>query len=297
MNNQENSLENLQGSFTPEDLGIAKLNTGRLALLDADRVKYIVPDRIYKIKAENEAKGIHDIYMKEELVVTETRKWVEEWLMKIDDPILFCFSDSTDNVFRSHLVSEKKYKGNRKRDSNYRYYEGKEDDMYNSAKFIMNNYPSLIVDGLEADDIVSALQDKDWTYIVSNDKDLKQIPGYHFNESTNNIEVVSEIDAMKHLVRQMIKGDTTDNIGGIPKRGDKYADSFIEKVDPKFYLPYLLREYQIAFNSLTRGAEAFAENLMLIKMKTDRGDYFKEKYAHMFDVKEMLVNKIKQSQE
>lgn len=297
MNQEFNNIEGLQGSFTAENLGVAKLKTGRLALLDADRVKYIVPDRIYKIKAENEMKGIHDIYNKEPLVITETKKWVEDWLLRIDDPIVFCFSDSTQNVFRSSLVSERKYKGNRKRDSTYRHYEGKEDDMYNSAKYIMENYTSLIVDGLEADDIVSALQDKENTYIISNDKDLKQIPGYHFDENTNQIHYIDEMEAMKHLVFQMIKGDTTDNIQGIPKKGEKYAEQFLEKVNPKFYLPYLLREYQVAYNSLTKGAEAFAENLMLIKMKSDRGDWFKEKYAHMFDVKQMLINKIKQSQE
>ena len=148
---EQNNFNELQGSFTAEDLSVAKLFTGRLALLDADRIKYLVPDRIWKIKQENEMKGVSDVFLKEELVITEARNWVQDWLMKIDDPILFCFSDNSKDVFRSHVVSEKKYKGNRKKDPNYRFYEGKDEDMFKSAEFVIKNYNSLLIDGLEAD--------------------------------------------------------------------------------------------------------------------------------------------------
>lgn len=290
----------LQGSFTIQDSTIAKLQTGRLALLDADRVKYVVAHRIYKIKKENELAGRDDIYLSEPLYVTETRKWVEEWLSKIDDTIVFCFSDTTSNNFRSKIVSEKEYKGSRKGKVDPYDYPGKYEDMKGAMLWIIENYNSLIADELEADDIVSILQDQDNTYIISNDKDLKQVVGYHYDETINNIVNISPKEALLHLVRQMITGDSTDDIVGIPRKGPKYADKFLEKhkdSNIKYLLQYVLEEYQLAYNSITKGAEAFAENLMLIKMKSDRGDYFKKKYAHLFDKKQMLLSKIKENQE
>lgn len=287
----------LEGSFTSENLQATKLKTGRLALLDADRVKYIVVDRIYKIKEENKFKGIADIYQKEPLVITETRKWVEEWLSKIDDPILFCFSDSTKNNFRSQICFEKEYKGSRKDKTDYRDYEGKYDDMLAAANFIIENYNSLICSGFEADDIVSFLQDDENTYIISNDKDLKQVSGYHYDESKNEIYYIDPKQALLHLAKQLIQGDSTDDIKGIPGRGEKYAEKFIQNLNvPMRYIMHaVLQEYQNAYNSITKGTEAFCENYFLLKMKTDRGDYFRSKHQNAFDIKEMLLNKIREN--
>lgn len=284
-------------NFTIEDISIAKLRTGRLALFDADRVKYIVVDRIWKRLKENEMKGISDVYMKEPLVVTITKEWIAEFTDRVDDPVIFCFSDKPYNTYRSKVAFEKEYKGNRKDKADYREYEGKQQDMIEAAKYVIDNYNSLILDGLEADDIVSFLQDKDNTYIVSVDKDLKQIPGYHYNFETNTIEEVTELDALKFLCKQLIMGDTTDNIQGIPGIGPKKAEEFINNpnFNPRFCFQQILNEYQLKIGSMTKGLEAFCENFMLIKMKTDRGTHFKSKYKEAYDLKEFLLNRLKEN--
>jgi hypothetical protein len=293
MNNQDNSIIN----FTLEDVGVTRLKTNRLALYDADRVKFIIPDRIWKRKKENEIKGISDIYMEEPLVITETKAWIQEITSQIEDPILFCFSDKPYNVYRSKVAFEKEYKGNRKEKKEYREYEGKAEDAIAAAKYVIENCNSVFAEGLEADDILSFLQDKDNTYIISNDKDLKQIPGYHFNQEILGLEEVTEMDALKMLCMQLLKGDPTDNIQGIDKIGDKKALAFVNSpnFNPALCFQQIMYEYQKAHKSKTKGVEAFCENFMLIKMKTDRGAYFKSKYQHVYDLKEYLLNQMREN--
>jgi 5'-3' exonuclease len=77
----------------------------------------------------------------------------------------------------------------------------------------------------EADDLIriwaeeSRYANKDFI-ICSVDKDLKCIPGKHFNMKTSVIEEVSEFQAMYNYYFQLIKGDQTDNIPGVPGVGE-----------------------------------------------------------------------------
>lgn len=290
----ENYNNVMPGSIIPGEFKPKKLKTGKIALFDADRVKYIIPDRIFKRLEEDEKQGKSHIYLKEDILVTEVKKYLAEWFDIIDDPILFCFSDKSSSVFRSHLASEKKYKGNRDNVKPYREYEDKHLHSIKAAEYIMQNYASAFEEGLEADDIICALQSDD-TYVVSNDKDLKQIAGWHFDESKVNIYEVSGEESLRHIAYQLICGDSTDNIPGLPRKGDKFANSFLsnKEINPKFFLHEILTLYQKHYKSVTLGTDAFVENYQLIRLKTDRGEHFKNKYRRIFDTKEALLRTLK----
>lgn len=60
--------------------------------------------------------------------------------------------------------------------------------------------------------------------VVSIDKDLKCIVGYHYNPWKNEHLHISEEDAMQLYYRQIMMGDATDGIKGIPKLGPKTAE-------------------------------------------------------------------------
>ena len=66
-------------------------------------------------------------------------------------------------------------------------------------------------------------------YIVcSIDKDLKCIPGKHYNFNSDKLEVVSEEDAMRFYYEQLLSGDQVDHIPGLPGIGPKKAKGLVE---------------------------------------------------------------------
>ena len=78
------------------------------------------------------------------------------------------------NNFREKLATIKKYKGNRP-DLKPTHYKDITD-------YLINVHGAIVIDGMEADDAMAIYQSAmPNTCIVSTDKDLKQIPGWHFN--------------------------------------------------------------------------------------------------------------------
>jgi len=63
--------------------------------------------------------------------------------------------------------------------------------------------------------------------IVSQDKDLDCIPGKHFNMRKNVLREVSAHDALRFEYRQLLSGDPTDNIPGVPQIGPIKAEAFL----------------------------------------------------------------------
>lgn len=279
----------LTGQFTQEAIQPAKLKTGRIALVDADRVKYIVTSKIFK-DIEKIRRGELQLFLKEDPVVKYTKEWVESFLMKIDDPIIFCFSAPSAQTFRHSASFEKPYKGNRKKDSQE--YPEKISDMYEAMKYVIDKYVSLITDDLEADDILSMLQDPEKTYIVSNDKDLKTVPGFHYNFSRNTIEEITPKKALYTLSMQLLTGDTTDNICGLPGCGPVKAEKILAQARKHSdYLMLVLNEYQRTFG-IFKGTDMFTEIWMLVKMRENRGTHFLQKHQRLFDTKQMLLNEM-----
>src|SRR5678816_4100906 len=66
------------------------------------------------------------------------------------------------------------------------------------------------------------------TIICTIDKDLDQVPGLHYNYSTKEAYVLTEQQARINFWRQVITGDSTDNIPGCHKLGKAAALRLIE---------------------------------------------------------------------
>jgi 5'-3' exonuclease len=270
----------------------AILDTGKIALFDADFFKYHATYKRFKEIESDKQEGRFPIFEKELPILRIVKSMLATYLLKIKDPIIFCFSGSSKNTFRAHCAVEKEYKGNRNKTEDKYDYDGKMNDIFTLMKFIKENYMSLLFEDLEADDIVAVLQDEN-TYIISQDKDLKQVPGFHYNFGNNTIEEVTKDQSMYNLMFQMIKGDTTDNIAGIPGAGEKKAITVLSEVRPPKYISRVLFEYQSKFG-LMEGTDRFVESWNLIKMRMNRGVHFRSKYHRMFDLKELLINQLKQ---
>jgi 5'-3' exonuclease len=262
---------------------VVLLKTNRVCLYDADFIKYIITSR--KAKAINNGQS------------TTIEELCEEWYdinirNKIADYVIFCFSGKSVNTFRSYCAVSKEYKGNRKATDEH--YPEEFEDQYKVVLWFQSKTMTLLFNDLEADDLVSALQDDKNTYIVSNDKDIAQVPGWHYSFSTNTIYEIPIEQAVYNLAYQLIKGDTTDNIPGIKGFGDVKVKKYLEQFStrPKRLLDGVIYLYQLEFGQI-KGIDAFVESWNLIKLRLDRGEYFKSKYIKMFDLKEYLINRIK----
>ena len=138
--------------------------------------------------------------------------------------------------------------------------------------------------------IYRILQDKN-TYIISDDKDLKQIPGHHFDYGTNSLYEITNEQAVYNLASQLIKGDSTDNITGVEGYGDvKTANYLMEFKKHSHSIPAALHLYQKKYG-IFKGTDKFVESWNLIKLRENRGTHFLSQHQRMFDLKKMLLIK------
>ena len=87
---------------------------------------------------------------------------------------------------------------------------------------------------LEADDVLGILLTEpvgERRIMFSQDKDLLQIPGLHWDHKLNKIVTITEADGDRQHWLQMLTGDTTDNYFGVPGIGPKRAEKILDKAD------------------------------------------------------------------
>jgi hypothetical protein len=111
----------------------------------------------------------------------------------------------------------------------------------------------IIVDGfdvveypqLEADDIMGIEASAGDAIAVTIDKDLRCVPGWHWNPSREKKPVfVSEEDADFFFYTQWMTGDATDNIPGLWKIGPKKAEKFLRDTDKENWVKEILELYR-----------------------------------------------------
>jgi len=88
-------------------------------------------------------------------------------------------------------------------------------------EYLCHKYKAVVVDGMEVDDMVSYLcmEDPDNTVICAIDKDLDNTPGWHYNYDKDNYYYVDLPTANLNFYCQLLTGDSSDNVPGIPKIG------------------------------------------------------------------------------
>lgn len=99
--------------------------------------------------------------------------------------------------------------------------------------------------GFEADDAlgINATAFPDYL-ICTTDKDLNQIPGFHYNWSKNKVTYIDQETANKSFWMQMLTGDRTDNVPGVAGIGPVKATQILKDVKPDIYYPTVLSYYK-----------------------------------------------------
>lgn len=154
-----------------------------------------------------------------------TRNKVEDILARFPARGWYRMYLSGKTNFRTDIAKTRGYKAHRDPNNKPSYYK-------EIRNYLVSQYGALVVEGIEADDAVGIDQwkhkDKS-TVIVSNDKDLDTIPGYHYNWVKDTLYYVSKNDADRNFFRQLLMGDGTDNVVGIPGCGIKTATHLINQ--------------------------------------------------------------------
>lgn len=264
-----------------------KKNFNKVALIDADRYKHVVVYQVYKELQNGKAYS-------RDLVRTVIDDYLYRDIFAAFDAkaYLFCFSAPSKKVFRNWVTQEKKYKDNRSGGADLYDYENKWEDMAYVFEYIHENYPTLIFDDLEADDLLSMLQHSTDTFIFSHDKDLKQVVGFHYDMGMRTLMYTTEDEGFEILVNQILLGDPTDSIPGLKGFGPKALDGFREECfhfDNKTLLYAAIGKFIDKYGILN-GMDCFAEMWHLVSMRTSRGDYNKSKYHSAFKLIETLLS-------
>lgn len=139
------------------------------------------------------------------------------------DNVLICLSGECN--FRDDIAFTRPYKGNRDPDHKPVHYDAIKD--YLQSKWTHNiSYQE------EADDVMGWLQydpkKPDDTIICTTDKDLDMILGFHYNINTEEVYFVDPWHADLFFYRQLLTGDPTDNVVGVPRIGEKTAAKLIK---------------------------------------------------------------------
>jgi len=198
---------------------------------------------------------------------TTIDKIIEAYKKKFKTKNIRIYFTGKDN-FRDQVATLQPYKGNR--DSSNK------PEHYNAIKaYMVRKHNGLIIDGQEADDEVSiqqTLSEQGKSIIVSIDKDLDMVEGYHYNPKHDKLYRVTKLEGLRWFYEQLLQGDNTvDNIPGLKGIGKVTAKKLLENLSS-------VKEF---------------EKLVFIKYKIQYGDYA-EKY--MVEVGQLLWMRLQYNQ-
>jgi L-rhamnose mutarotase len=148
-------------------------------------------------------------------------------------------------------------------------------------------WEGYMVVGDEADDYLGIEQtkktlildngtvDTNASIICSIDKDLMMIPGWHYNIKTGETTFVNENDAMRFFWKQMLMGDTVDNIQGVPRIGKVKASKLIDNCESlQKCREVVIEEYKKYYKDNWK--EVYNEMGNLLWIKRENNTYFED---------------------
>lgn len=178
-----------------------------------------------------------------------------------------------DGNFRSRIATIRPYKGTR--------HVHAKPLMYNNIRqYLLDNWGAEVVHGQETDDEMAIRQTDDndgggRSIIVSLDKDMLQVPGWHLNPN-KGFKRIGLKEARVRLYRQAITGDTVDNIGGAFKCGPKAAECITENMSERVMWDLVVDKYQESIDKHGNqygglsAEDAALENMRLVYLRRSR---------------------------
>lgn len=126
------------------------------------------------------------------------------------------------NNYRNKIAVTVPYKGLRTGIRPLFYYECRE--------YLVNEWGFTIEYDQEADDALGIAQTED-TCIITIDKDLDNVPGFHYNPVRKDRYNLSNAEAYRNFYCQILTGDRIDNVLGLPNIGPVRARKLLADAD------------------------------------------------------------------
>ena len=162
--------------------------------------------------------------------------------------------------FRNDVAVTVPYKGNRAKTEKPVHY-------HLLREYLELSWKATISENMEADDMLAirATELGESSVIVSLDKDLDQVAGWHYNFVRKDLYSITEEEGLFRFYKQMLTGDRVDNIVGVKGIGDKKAEKLLtgktehemwavcvellgfERAVENGHLLYMLRSFDDAF--------------------------------------------------
>ena len=127
--------------------------------------------------------------------------------------------------FRFDVAKSYPYKGNRKASD-------KPKHLRHVRDYMIDKFGAIVSEGEEADDLIAieATRCGPNTVVASIDKDMLQIPCWHFNFNRKEWTQVSEWQGDLFFYTQILTGDAADNIKGLKGIGPVKAAKLLEGI-------------------------------------------------------------------
>jgi hypothetical protein len=148
-------------------------------------------------------------------------------VVRVTEPEQLIVLLTGDNNFRDTTAKLRPYKENRRDKEKPVHFEA-------ARNFLINKWNATVIDGCEADDMCGILAtaceaDAEPFIIASVDKDLKSIPGLHYNYDKRLWYSISVREAETWFWVQALAGDSTDCIPGLDRVGEVGAKKILGK--------------------------------------------------------------------
>ena len=141
-------------------------------------------------------------------------RWYDQWQIYL----------TGKTNFRNAIAKTAVYKGNRAN-------KPKPPHLPAVRKHLVKRWNAVVTKGEEADDAIAieatALQGR--SVIISIDKDFMQVPGHFYNFVKREHHIIDEQQGLFNFYKQILTGDTADNIIGIRGIGDVKATKLLQE--------------------------------------------------------------------
>lgn len=240
-----------------------------LLLIDGDEVAYKAASTSIENDPDRFERSEEEVVNKIENTIAMYLNYLEETFgITITDYILFI---GGSNNFRKTLFPS--YKANRK-------YKETPPLLSFARNYMVKEFNAFVAQGVETDDAIVATYyqwlespffnpEEDAIFIASQDKDFQQVPCALFDTYHSRLElrIILETGANRFFYKQMLMGDKSDGIVGIPKVGVKTAEKILgdDLLQSEYSLMRkVFKKYKEVYKSKAR--QKFVENYTMLRM-------------------------------
>lgn len=185
---------------------------------------------------------------------------IERILDRFDTGLYKLYLTGSGN-FREDVAVSFPYKGNRT-SSKPIHYQALRD-------YMVDVWDAEIVDGMEADDALGIAASTEYfnlsgspedckEVVCTIDKDLLMIPGWNYNFVKDELQFITHEEGIRFFYQQLIMGDSTDNIVGIPRYGPVRSAKYLEDLETEWDM------YQSVLELYEGNEERLLENARLL---------------------------------